>query len=201
MPRLTNKRYQQQLMLTMAVYMVVLLGVGSLLHTVASLPLKALLAVAPVLPMLYVIGLMWRRIRDSDELEQRVHLVALSVAAALVSALSMVGGFLAADGVLDLGGSALVWVFPVLMLGYGTASRWVARHYGVDAMCSGEGAEWLPWYFLGTAALMGLFALYLWWRHDGHGAAGLALTACLFVAMAAWAWRRRVHADRRARED
>lgn len=201
MPRLTNKRYQQQLMLTMAVYMIVLLGAGSLVHTVANLPLKALLAVAPVLPMLYVIALMWRRIRDSDELEQRMHLVALGVAAALVSALSMVGGFLAADGVLDLGGSALVWVFPVLMFGYGTASRWVARHYGMDAMCGGEGAEWLPWYFVGTGALMGLFALYLWWRHDERGAGWLALTGCLFVAMAVWAWWRRVRADRRAGED
>lgn len=201
MPRLTSKRYQQQLMLTMAVYMVVLLGASSLVRAVTSLPLKALLAVAPVLPMLYVIALMWRRIRDSDELEQRMHLVALGVAAALVSALSMVGGFLAADGVLDLGGSALVWVFPVLMFGYGAASRWVARHYGMDAMCSGEGAEWLPWYFVGAGALMGLFALYLWWRHDVRGAGWLALTACLFVAMAAWAWRRRVRADRQARED
>ncbi|HEX7732637.1 MAG TPA: hypothetical protein VF415_08320 [Rhodanobacter sp.] len=201
MPRLTNKRYQQQLMLTMAVYMVVLLAASSLVHAVASLPLKALLAVAPVLPMLYVIALIWRRIRDSDELEQRMHLVALGVAAALVSALSMVGGFLAADGVLDLGGSVLIWVFPVLMFGYGTASRWVARHYGMDSMCAGEGAEWLPWYFLGIGVLMGLFALYQWWRHDGHGTAAFAFTACLFVAMAAWARRRQIRADRRARED
>ena len=49
--------------------------------------------------------------------------------------------------------------------------------------------------------LMGLFALYQWWRHDGHGTAAFAFTACLFVAMAAWARRRQIRADRRARED
>lgn len=201
MPRLTNQRYQQQLMLTMAIYMIVLMGASLLMPAVASLPLKVLLAVAPVLPMLYVIALMWRRIRDSDELEQRMQLVALGAAAALLSALSMLGGFLAAAGVLKLDGTVLIWVFPVLMAGYGVANRRVARHYGMDAACAGEGAAWLPWYFVGIGVLLGLCALYLWWRHDARGAGGLALTGGLFVAIAVWTWRRRLRAERQAGED
>ena len=200
MSRLTNKRYQQQLMLTMAVYMAVLLGAGSLVHVVAAPPLKALLALAPVLPMLYAITLMWRRVRDSDELEQRMHLVSLGAAAALVSALSMVGGFLAAYGVLDLGGSVLIWVFPVLMAGYGVASRWVGRRYGMDGACAGEGVEWLPWYFAGTGALMGLLALYMWWRHRPQEAAWFLATAGLFTVLAAWARWRLARARRHGQE-
>lgn len=200
MSRLTNKRYQQQLMLTMAVYVVVLLGAGSLVHVVASLPLKAMLAVAPVLPMLYVIALIWRRIRDSDELEQRMHLVSLGAATALVSALSMVVGFLAADGVLELDGSVLIWVFPVLIFGYGMASRRVGRRYGMEGMCDGEGTEWLPWYFAGIGALMGLLALYVWWRHLPREAAWFAATAGLFAVLAAWARWRHVRARRHGQE-
>ncbi len=67
MPRLSDKQYQRQSMLAMTAYVAVMLGVWPLVRTVTGLPLKMLLALAPVLPMLYMIGLMARRIRDSDE--------------------------------------------------------------------------------------------------------------------------------------
>ena len=200
MPRLTPKRYEQQLSLTMMVYVVVMLADGPLLHAASHLALKAALAVAPVLPMLYVIALMWRRVRDSDELEQRTHLVALGAAAALVCGLSMVGGFLVAGGVLHIGGAVLIGVFPVLMVSYALARKLVARRYGMDASCTGEGSAWLPWYFVSTGALMAAVALYAWWRRDLRGAEIFAAAAILFAAMAAWARWRRIRARRRPGE-
>lgn len=201
MSRMDNKRYERQVMLSMAIYMVVLFMADPLLHATRSLPLKTLLALVPVLPVLYVITLMWRRIRDSDELEQRTNLVALGVAAALVSALSLVGGFLSAGGVVRLGGEVLIWVFPVLMLGYGVAYKFVARRYGVDSVCAEDGSPWLPWYFAGIGAAMLAFAPYLWWRHDVAGAAAMLVTAVFFMAMGFWVWRRRALARRNALED
>jgi hypothetical protein len=196
MPRLNPRQYEQRLMLAMLVYMAVLIAEGPLLRTIAGLPLKAMLAVAPVLPMLYVIALMWRRIRDSDELEQRTHLVALGVATALVSALSMVGGFLVAGGVLQLGGAVLIWVFPVLMLGYGLARRQVVRRYGMDGTCTGEGSAWLPWYFAIIAVPMALLGLNAWWHGKAMDAFALAGTAAFFVGLAIWARVRLLRARR-----
>lgn len=201
MPRMNNKRYEQQVMLTMAIYMAVLFAVDPLLHSTDSLALKALLALVPVAPVLYAIALMWWRIRDSDELEQRTNLLALGMATALVSALSLVGGFLSAGGVVRLGGEALIWVFPVLMLGYGVAYKFVARRYGVDSMCAEDGSVWLPWYFAGIGVVMLVFALYLRGRHAGGAAAMLIVTAVFFMAMAVWVWRRRTQARRRAMEE
>ncbi|MEW9622740.1 hypothetical protein [Rhodanobacter geophilus] len=201
MARLIKKHYEQRLMLAMLVYMVALIAAGPLLRAVASLPLKAMLAVAPVLPMLYVIALMWRRISDSDELEQRTHLVALGVATALVSALSMGGGFLVAGGVLHLGGDVLIWVFPVLMMGYGIAYRQVANRYGMGVLCTDEGSPWLPWYFAVTAVVMAAFGLDAWWKHNAWNALAFAATTALFVTMAVWVRMRQSRARRLERED
>jgi hypothetical protein len=198
---MTQKRYEQRVMLAMLAYMVVLVADGPLLRVVTSLPLKALLAVAPVLPMLYVIALMWWRIRDSDELEQRTHLVALGVATALVSALSMVGGFLAAGHVLHLGGEVLIWVFPVMMAGYGVAYKQVARRYGMGVLCTGEGSSWLPWYFALTGVLMAAFGVNAWWHHSLRDALVFAFTALLFVALAVWSRLRTARARRMGRND
>lgn len=194
MSRMDNKRYERQVMLTMVVYMVVLFAADPLLHATRSVPLKALLALVPVCPVLYVIVLMWRRIRDSDELEQRTNLVALGVAAALVSALSLIGGFLSAGGVVRLGGEVLIWVFPVLMMGYGLAYKWVSRHYGVDSVCAEDGSAWLPWYFVVVGGSMLVYAVYLWNRHHSGSAALMLAAALFFVGMGIWVWRKRARA-------
>ena len=201
MPRLDNKRYEQQVMLTMLIYMVVLFAAGPLQHAVASVALKAMLAVVPALPIVYVIALMWRRVRDSDELEQRTHLLALGAAVAVVSAASVVGGFLAGGGVVHLDGSVLIWVFPALMACYGIAQRWVARRYGMGDACAEQGSPWLSWYFgtMGVAFL--LFAIYLWSRRETGSALWLAGTAVFFMGMGGWVGWRRARALRRLREE
>ena len=201
MARMTQKRYEQRLVVAMLVYVAVLIADGPLLRATASLPLKALLAVAPVLPMLYVIALVGWRIRDSDELEQRAQLLALGVATALLSALSMIGGFLVAGGVLHLDGTVLIWVFPVLMAGYGIAYRQVARRYGMGTLCTGEGSAWLPWYFAGTGVLMAVFGVGAWWHHRLWDVLTFAAVAVVFVALAVWAHVRMVRARRMERED
>ena len=201
MARMTQKHYEKRLILAMLVYMAVLVADGPLLHATANLPLKALLAVAPVLPMLYVIALMWWRIRDSDELEQRTQLVALGVATALVSALSMVGGFLVTGGVLHLGGSVLIWVFPVMMAGYGIAYRQVARHYGMGALCTGEGSSWVPWYFALTGVLMAALGINAWRHRNLWDAWVFAATAAFFVILAIVSRVRLLRARRMAGKD
>lgn len=134
----SQKQYERRVLVAMAVYSGFMLLVWPLVRTATSVPLKVLLALAPVVPMCYVIGLLARRIRASDELEQRTHLIALGVATAVIGALSLLGGFLSIAGVLKLDGSVLIWVFPVMMLTYGLARWQISRRYGVDVSCDSE---------------------------------------------------------------
>lgn len=198
MSRLSDKQYQRQSMLAMTAYVAVMLGVWPLVRTVTSLPLKVLLALAPVLPMLYVIVLMGRRIRDSDELEQRTHLIALGVATGVVGALSVIGGFLASARVWELDGSILIWVFPALLFGYGITRAWVARRYGANLVCDEDSRVPMYQRFGLLAALFG--ALAWWFRHSLDDnrlgmlcgiAAGFALLGLIFGLAR---WRRRHHA-------
>lgn len=165
MARPDPRRHLFRLTLAMVVYVGFMLLAWPAVRGVGEPWLKVLLALAPVVPMLYVIGLMVRRIRDSDELEQRTHLVALGVAAAVVSGLSLAGGFLAAAHVLRTDASILIWVFPVMVGSYGLTRWCVARRYGMGASC-GESRGSRAWSLL----LVGLLAAALaWFGRDNLG--------------------------------
>jgi hypothetical protein len=69
-------------------------------------------------------------ITHSDELQQRVHLIALSIATGVVAAVSFVAGVLCAAGLLKLGGEDLMFVLPALALTYASARWLVGRRYG-----------------------------------------------------------------------
>lgn len=196
MPRFTERRYQTRATLAMVLYVVVLLLVWPLARSSTSMPIKVLLALLPVLPVLYVIWQMARRVWHSDELQQRTHLIALGASTAIVGVASLIGGFLAASGVVKLDGSILVWVFPVTLISYYVAQWWVARHYGNDLSCDGRDAGIpLRWCLLILAALMALVGWIAWRRHDDFDT-GLFLgmaTAVVMVALVRGilAWRRR----------
>lgn len=130
MPRLTTAQYRRRVYGLMLGYVVCMLLVWPQARGAAGLPLKTLLALLPALPVVAVIGLTARRVMHSDELEQRVHMVALGIASGVVAVLSLIGGFLCAAGVLRLGGDVLIWVFPLLLVSYSLSRGEVARRYG-----------------------------------------------------------------------
>lgn len=199
MPRFTHKQYQRQSMLAMVAYVAVMLGVWPLVRTVTGLPLKVLLALAPVLPMLYMIALMVRRIRGSDELEQRTHLIALGAATGVVGALSIIGGFLASAQVWRADGTILIWVFPALLFCYGITRGWVARRYGVSLSCDDESGAPVYLQFLLMAAIVGVAA---WWFRQSLDERSLGTLcgiaagfAVLGLIVGIGRWRRRHRAE------
>jgi hypothetical protein len=133
MTRLTIRQYRNQVLGWMAIYIALMLLVWPQVRHVDSVPLKVVLALLPVLPMIAVLWLIARRVMSSDELEQRLYMIALSVATGIVCALSMIGGFLAASHVIDLDGDVLIWVFPLLSICYGLTHRWISRRYGYSS--------------------------------------------------------------------
>lgn len=130
MPRYTATQYRRSMASLMAIYVPLMLLVWPQVRLVTSLPLKCVLTLLPTLPVIGVIGLIGKRIARSDELEQRVHLIALGAATGAVSVASLIGGFLIAAHVLNLDGDVLIWVFPALCMTYGITQIVVHRRYG-----------------------------------------------------------------------
>lgn len=202
MRRFTEKQYQRQVMAAMGLYVGVMLLAWPSVRTAGSVPLKLLLALVPVALMLYVIGLMARRILHSDELEQRTHLVALGVAAATVGAASLIGGFLAAAKLVRLDGIVLIWVFPLQLVAY-SATRWVVnRRYGHDGTCE-EGGFPFRQRLLLILALMAAVALAAYWRRDDFDLGmllGMGVALVLVLAWQAYRYWRKRRASRAAQD-
>lgn len=168
----------------MAAYVAVMFLLWPLLPRVHSELLKIALALLPVLPVLFVVRAMVRLVLGSDELEQRIHLIGLAIAATVVSTLSLAGGFLAAAGVVKLDGAILIWVWPTLVVMYALGRGWASRRYGgaSDVLCdSGVALHWrLLSVALVIAAVAGLG------RHQLSDYQ-LGMLCGLCAALAAWA--------------
>lgn len=204
MRRLSERQYQRHVSVTMLVYVATMVLVWPLARTTPGLGLKIALAAVPALPMLYVIALLARKVAQSDEFEQRIHLVALGVASAVLAALSLLGGLLAAANAVPLDGSILIWVFPLMMVTYSLTRWWViTRRYGGSTECEQASAWSVPMRLLLMAALMGVVLLAAWWRGrlddtDAGMLAGIGGSCLLLAAIAAVRRWRRAHAGDRA---
>ncbi|HEX7915012.1 hypothetical protein [Rudaea sp.] len=132
MTRLSKTQHDLRVFAAMAVYVVLLLILLPHARRAEDSLLRLVYALLPVLPLLYVVWLLGRRIWQADELEQRTHLIGLGVASAVVGVFSLIGGFLAITKALPQEAPALllIWVFPILLFSYGLVREWAARHYG-----------------------------------------------------------------------
>ncbi|MGA9422508.1 MAG: hypothetical protein WBW61_09105 [Rhodanobacteraceae bacterium] len=134
----SKKRYTLQVLALMTVYIALMVLAFPHAHRVHRPWLAIVLALAPVAPVVAMVWVLARRIIDSDELAQRLHLIALSVATGIIATLSLAIGFLCAAGVLMLKGDILIWVFPILCVTYGLTRLWVGIRYGGGVDC-----DWL----------------------------------------------------------
>lgn len=121
MARFNTARNKLQVFGLMAVYVILMIFEWPLVATAHSLTVRVVLALLPAAPVVAALALIARRVLRGDELEQRLHMVALGVATGVVSAASIVGAFLVGAGVWRVGGDILFWVFPALALVYGVS--------------------------------------------------------------------------------
>jgi hypothetical protein len=130
MLRQSASRYRTQVFALMAVYIAAVFFLYPYAKHAENIGTKVVFAILPTFPVIAVLWVMAARIINSDELEQRVHLIALSVATGVVSALSLIGGFLSAAHAVDFDGDILIWIFPAICLLYGITRLLVGRRYG-----------------------------------------------------------------------
>lgn len=123
--RAVHKRYLVELFGGMLVYVLLLLVSVFLLRPglVEQVYWRALLALLPVVPVAWVIRALVRVIRGQDELERRIDLESVAVAAALTGFGFFTFGLLLAAQVLPppAASSVAIWVLPALFGTFGLA--------------------------------------------------------------------------------
>jgi len=125
----TNSQFQLRFSLLMAVFVLLLVLVLPIATGSKNALVKAALALLPAVPVMLAIILWARQVLHLDELEQRIHVRALSVAAAVVSVTSIVAGLILVAFGADLNGGVLFWVFGALALVYGFLRKWMKWRY------------------------------------------------------------------------
>lgn len=97
---------------------------------IASVPLRAVVAVLPALAIALLMRAALSYLREIDELQRRIETEAIGVASLLVSLLYFAGGLLQKAKVIDLDtAAAMIWVFPLLCAIYGIAKMVLTRRY------------------------------------------------------------------------
>jgi predicted DCC family thiol-disulfide oxidoreductase YuxK len=126
-----GRRYLAALWPAMVVYSLTLFASIYLIRRgIESVPLRAVVAVLPVLPIGWVMLAALRYLREVDELQRRIETEAIGAASLLVSLLYFAGGMLQKAEVFDLdAGIAMIWVFPLLCATYGIAKMILTRRY------------------------------------------------------------------------
>lgn len=129
--RAVHRRYLREFLPAMLAYVVLIVLYGVLVPRIESLPWRIVLALLPLLPIVLVIRAIVRVIRDQDELERRIDLEAIAIAAMSAGFGYFSFGLLLSAGVgwaVDPAAVA-IWVMPCLFAGFGVAKLLVARRY------------------------------------------------------------------------
>jgi hypothetical protein len=123
------RRYTIHLAIAMTGYCLVLFAsVWALRNlTIDQQAIRAVIAVAPVLPALYGLHAFLTFYRTMDEYHRQVIAEATLISVGVVGFLSLAYGF--AQGATDLPQIGLIWVMPALVLGQGIAGCFVRRRY------------------------------------------------------------------------
>lgn len=128
-PALT-RRYYREFAPPMSAYFVVMLAWKPLLRGIDVAWLRVIVALLPALLVILALRATARYVRDSDEMQRRIELESVGIAAGTISAGYMTAGFLQSAKMIDVGAtSAMLWVFPALCLCYGVAKIFIARRY------------------------------------------------------------------------
>ena len=126
-----SRDYRRRMWPAMIVYMAIVFGSTWLLkHYDMAMPLRALVAVAPALPISFVLYAFLRYLRTVDEMQRRIEMEAVGVAALIVSQLYLAGGFLQLGKVIAVpSGVAMIWVFPLMCFTYAIGKYRATRRY------------------------------------------------------------------------
>ena len=126
-----GKRYVRALLPIMGAYTLLLfLSVWLIRRGIEPAPLKGVVALLPVLPLVLLVFVALRYLREIDELQRRIETESIGIASLLVSLGYFAGGLLHTAKVVSFdAGAVMIWAFPLLMLAYAVAKFLAVRRY------------------------------------------------------------------------
>lgn len=123
--RNVDRRHLQVTLPAFLIYILLMLYVFPREAHIAEPWLKAIVALSPLLPLVFVAWAMIRYVNRCDEMERRQHLEAAGIALVVVGIVGMGLGFLAAAKLIAVDGTlVLLMVFPALCVVYGLICTW-----------------------------------------------------------------------------
>lgn len=124
------RRYLREAAPGLLIYAVVLCAAPWLADHRPSAWLLAVLCLAPLLALGLLLRAAWRYLQDADELQRKIELESLAIAALVVSQLYFAAWVLQRFGLVRLATEpALAWVFACIVLVRVLASMWLRRRY------------------------------------------------------------------------
>ena len=125
----TTKRYLREFIYSMIAYVftlsISLIGLGFFADYPLN-PARIIVALAPVIPVIFMIFAFLRYLNGIDELQQRIQLLAIGFAAGTTSMLAFSYGFLENVGFPPI---SLMWVFPIMIGLWGIGLAFISRKY------------------------------------------------------------------------
>lgn len=124
-----TKRYLREFIYSMIAYVLTLIPSILLITWFADMPINTtiiVVALAPVIPVVFMIIFFLRYLSKIDELQQRIQLLAIGFAAGTTSMLAFSYGFLENVGFPPI---SLMWVFPVMVMLWGIGLAFISRRY------------------------------------------------------------------------
>ena len=93
-PDAAHRLHRRHVLIAMSVYVVAILSCAYVLKTTPPGALQIALALLPTLPVIWVMWSLWTFLTRADELQRRIHLEALALAAGATAFLTLTYGFL-----------------------------------------------------------------------------------------------------------
>ena len=124
-----TKRYLREFIYSMVAYVLTLIPSIAVVNFLADNPPNAasiIVALAPVIPVIFMIFFFLRYLSRIDELQQRIQLLAIGFAAGTTSMLTFSYGFLENLGFPSI---SVMWVFPIMVFLWGIGLAFISRRY------------------------------------------------------------------------
>lgn len=123
------KRYLREFIYSMIAYVLTLslsIIAVNLLADYPFTPAQVVVALAPVVPVAFMVYFFMRFLSSIDELQQRIQLLAIGFAAGTTGLLTFSYGFLENIGFPSI---SLLWVFPTMILLWGLGLAFISQRY------------------------------------------------------------------------
>ncbi|MEM9949991.1 MAG: hypothetical protein AAF846_00215 [Chloroflexota bacterium] len=121
-----QRAYHRQFAIAMGSYVAILMFTVYLLDHIEAQPIRMIVAILPMLPVLYGLWGYMEWIRNLDELQQKIQLEAIAFSMGLTGVITFTWGFLSGVGVPPL---HAIWVFPMMIVLWGIGQFVAQRRY------------------------------------------------------------------------